>query len=71
MSEKCPERKLLLSRWTDCSSRIKKLLDEQRAATKISEQSFASFEEQIRLARATEIEARRTYFDHVNTHGCP
>jgi hypothetical protein len=26
---------------------------------------------QIRLARAAEIEARRTYFDHVNTHGCP
>ena len=41
------------------------------AATKISAPSFASFEEQIRLARAAEIEARRIYFDHVNTHGCP
>jgi hypothetical protein len=70
MAEKCLERKLLLSQWTDCSSRVKKLLDEQRAATKISEQNVASFEEQIRLARAVEIEARRTYFDHVNMHGC-
>jgi rubrerythrin len=71
MAEKCPERKLLLSQWTNCSSRVKKLLDEQRAATKISEQNSAGFEEQIRLARAAEIEARRTYFDHVNMHGCP
>jgi hypothetical protein len=71
VAEKCLERKLLLSQWTDSSSRVKKLLDEQRATTKISEQSFASFEEEIRLARAAEIEARRTYFDHVNTHGCP
>ena len=71
MAEKCLERKQLLSQWTDCSSRVKKLLDEQRAATKMSEQSFTSFEEQIRMARAAEIEARRTYFDHVNTHGCP
>jgi malate synthase len=71
MAEECPERKLLLSQWTHCSSRVKKLLDEQRAGTKINEQSFANFEEQIRLARAAEIEARRTYFDHVNMHGCP
>jgi len=71
MTESCPERKLLLSQWTDCSGRVKKLLDEQRAATKISAQSFATFEEQIRVARAAEIEARRTYFDHVNAHGCP
>jgi hypothetical protein len=70
MAERCPERELLLSQWTDCSSRVKKLLDEQLAATKISAQSVASFEEQIRRARAAEIEARRTYFDHVNTHGC-
>ena len=71
MAERCTEREVLLSQWTDCSSRVKRLLDAQLAATKISAQSFASFEEQIRLARAAEIEARRTYFDHVNTHGCP
>ena len=71
MPERCPERELLLSQWTDCSSRVKKLLEKQLAATKISAQSFASFEEQIQLARAAEIEARRTYFDDVNTHGCP
>jgi len=52
--ERCPERELLLSKWTDCSSRVKKLLDEQLAATKISAQSFASFEEQIRMARAAD-----------------
>ena len=58
MPERCPERELLLSQWTDCSSRVKKLLDEQLAAAKTSAQSFAGFEEQIRLARAAEIEAR-------------
>jgi hypothetical protein len=71
MAERCPERELLLSQWTDCTGRVKKLLAEQLAATKISAQSFSGFEDQIRLARAAEIEARRTYFDHVNTHGCP
>lgn len=71
MAERCPERELLLSQWTDCSSCVKKLQDDQRAATKISARGFASFEDQIRLARAAEIEARRTYFEHVNTHGCP
>jgi len=71
MAERCRERELLLSQWTDCSSRVQKLLGEQLAATKISAHGFAGFEEQIRLARAAEIEARRTYFDHVNAHGCP
>jgi hypothetical protein len=49
---------------------VTKLLDEQLAAMKSSALSFAGFEDQIRLARATETEACRKYFGHVNTHGC-
>ncbi len=69
-AERCPERERLLWQWTDCSSRVTKLLDEQLAAMKSSALSVARFEDQIRLARATETEACRKYFGHVNTHGC-
>jgi hypothetical protein len=69
-AERCPERERLLWQWTDCSNRVTKLLDEQLAAMKSSAPSFAGFEDQIRLARATETEACRKYFGHVNTHGC-
>jgi hypothetical protein len=67
---KCPERELPLSEWSEASRRLTKLLDQQLAATKSDAHSFASFEDQIRLARAAETEACRKYFGHVNTHGC-
>ena len=67
---KCPERELLLSEWSEASRRLTKLLDQQLAATKSDAHSFASFEDQIRLARAVETEACRKYFGHVNTHNC-
>ena len=70
-AEQCQERERLLGDWTWCSHRLAKLLDEQLAAVKSSVRDKAILEEQIRLARAAEIEARRIYFDHVNTHGCP
>jgi hypothetical protein len=37
---------------------------------KSRETNFTEFEEQIRLARAAEVEACRKYYGHVNTHNC-
>jgi hypothetical protein len=70
-AERCPERERLLWHWTDCSTSVTKLLDEQLAAMKSSAPSFAGFEDQIRLARGAETEACRKYFGHVNTCGAP
>ena len=51
--------------------RLAKLLDDQLAAMKRGAPSFATFEGQILLARASETEACRKYFGHVvNVHGC-
>jgi hypothetical protein len=51
---------------------LRKLLDEQLDAMKatMNVSSTAGFEDQIRLARAGEVEACRKYFGHVNTHKC-
>ena len=69
-SKRCPERERLLHEWTQASSRLVKLLDDQLAAMKRHAPSFATFEEQILLARAAETEACRKYYGHVNTHNC-
>jgi hypothetical protein len=70
MDERCPAHEQLLLQWTDCSNRVTKLLHEQLDAMKIGAPAFGGFENQIRLARAAEIEACRKYFGHVNTHSC-
>jgi hypothetical protein len=70
VSERCPERELLLKIWTDCSTRVRELLDERCAATRISAPRPAGLEDQIPLARAAEVEACRAYFRHVNSHDC-
>jgi hypothetical protein len=62
VKEQCPERERLLREWTQCGRRLAKLLDDQLAAMKSSAPSFASFEEQILLARSAETEACRKYF---------
>jgi hypothetical protein len=71
---RCSEREQLLSHWIDCAKRLRRLLEEQLAAIKTSMKTDASgaagFEDQIRLARAGEVEACRKYFGHVNTHNC-
>jgi len=73
-SARCSEREQLLLHWIDCAKRLRKLLEEQLAAIKTSMKTDASdtagFEDQIRLARAGEVEACRKYFGHVNTHNC-
>jgi len=73
-SARCSERERLLSHWIDCAKLLRKLLDEQLNAIKTSTKRSASnttgFENQIRLARAGEVEACRKYFGHVHTHKC-
>ncbi len=70
VNERCLEREKLLLEWTQCSRRLGKLLDEHLATIKSRAPNSAGFEDQIRLARASETEACRKYFGHVNTHGC-
>jgi hypothetical protein len=69
VGERCPERERLMQVWTDCSSRVRKLLDERFAAT-TGGAPRPTIEEQIRLARAAEVDACRAYFRHVNSHDC-
>jgi hypothetical protein len=68
--ERCPERERLLRDWTACVRQMAKLLEEHPATMKSSESNLAGFAEQIRLARAAEVEACRKYYRHVNTHDC-
>jgi hypothetical protein len=70
MDERCFERERLLFLWAECSDRVTKLLREELAAMKSLDHGLASFEDQVRLARAAETEACRKYFSHVNLHGC-
>ena len=71
---RCSEREQLLSQWIDRAKRLRTLLEEQLAAMRTAMLSDGSrtvdFEDQIRLARAEEVEACRKYFGHVNTHNC-
>ncbi len=66
----CFERERLLLRWIDGAKHLRELLDEQLAALRSYASSSAGFEDQIRLARAGEVEACRKYFLHVNAHKC-
>jgi hypothetical protein len=50
--------------------RIAKLFEEHPVATEDTESSSAGFEQQIRLAKAAETEACRSYHRHVNSHDC-
>ena len=61
VGERCSERQRLWGEWTECGRRLAKLFDEHPVAMKNSESSLASFEEQIRLAKAAETEACRAY----------
>ena len=70
MNERCPERERLLSEWTESSNRVTELLEAQLASSGNADPSFASFAEQIRVAKDAEIEACRRYLGHVNAHWC-
>jgi hypothetical protein len=65
-AEQCQERDRLLSQWTDSSNRLTKILDEQLAAIRNADPSFASFA----VAKNAEIEACRAYHGHVESHDC-
>jgi hypothetical protein len=52
---KCPDREKLLWAWTDSSNRLTRVLDEQLAAIRNGDQTFASFAERIRLAKNAKI----------------
>jgi hypothetical protein len=66
----CPEREGLLQQWTDCSARVARLLSGQLAAMKGTASRSAGLDDQIRLARAEEVEACRSYYAHLNAHEC-
>jgi len=66
----CLERELLLRQWADCSTRVARLLSGQLTAMKGTASRSAGFDDQIRMARAEEVDACRNYFAHVNTHEC-
>jgi hypothetical protein len=70
MSETCPERERLLSKWTESSRRLARLGDEQLAAIKNADPRLAGFDEKIWLAKSEEIEACRAYYFHVGQHDC-
>jgi hypothetical protein len=70
MSETCPERERLISKWSESSRRVAGLADEQLAAIKNTDSNVAGFNERIRLAKAEEIEACRAYYFHVRQHDC-
>jgi hypothetical protein len=70
IGESCQEREQLLHEWAQCGRRLVKILYAQSATVNHTAKSPASFEEQVRLARAAETEACRKYFGHVNTHDC-
>jgi hypothetical protein len=71
---RCSERERLLSHWLDSAKRLRALLEEQldslQAVINPGESKAAYFEDQIRLARAGEVDACRKYFGHVNRHEC-
>jgi len=70
MSETCPERERLLSKWSESSRRVARLADEQFAAIKNADPSLADLNEKIRQAKIEEIEACRAYYFHVRQHDC-
>ena len=70
MSETCPQRERLLSKWTESSRRLARLRDEQLAAIKNADPSLVGFDEKIWLAKIEEIEACRAYYLHVGQHDC-
>jgi len=68
--EQCQQRERLLREWTECSNRLMTLQGEEFAAMRTGGSISASFVEKIRVAKAADIEACRTYHQHVNMHGC-
>ena len=70
MSETCPERERLISKWSETSRRVAELGDEQFAAVKNADPTVADLSEKIRLAKTEEVAACRAYYLHVNQHDC-
>ena len=70
MDPTCPERERLLREWMERSKSLRKLQDKQFVAFRNTDPGLATFDEKIRLARATDVQACRAYYNHVARHGC-
>ena len=68
--QRCLERERLVREWTECSNRLMTLQGEEFAAMRKGDSVTASFAEEIRVAKAADVEACHAYHQHVNEHGC-
>jgi hypothetical protein len=68
--EQCQQRERLQRKWTDCSNRLMRLQGEDFAAMRTTSSVSASFAERISAAKIADVEACRSYHQHVVKHHC-